>query len=180
MAGRLELIMGCMFSGKSTEMIRRLKRYKAINKKILVINSSKDVRNPKAVLQTHDNITFDCVKTDNLLTLFCTDEIQTADIIAIDEAQFFSQLRDFVERVLEMNKHIIVAGLDGDYKQCIFGDILYLIPLADEVDKLKAMCMKCNNGTLGPFTKRIIDNTEQELIGANEMYKSVCRLHLKN
>lgn len=180
MSGRLELIIGCMFSGKSTEMIRRLKRYKAINKKILVINSSKDIRNPKEVLQTHDKITFDCVKTDNLLELFCTDKIQKVDIVAIDEAQFFSHLRDFVEGVLEMNKHIIVAGLDGDFKQHVFGDILYLIPLADEVDKLKAMCMECNNGTLGPFTRRTIQNTEQELVGANEMYKSVCRMHLKN
>src|SRR6056300_1346842 len=107
-SGRLELIIGCMFSGKSTEMIRRLKRYRAIDKNILVINSCKDVRNPKEVLQTHDNVTFDCVKTDNLLKLFCTDKIQNCDIIAIDEAQFFAHLRDFVEGLLEMNKHIIV------------------------------------------------------------------------
>ncbi|MDA9846976.1 hypothetical protein N9C10_03520 [Flavobacteriaceae bacterium] len=180
MAGRLELIIGCMFSGKSTEMIRRLKRYKAINKNILVINSSRDTRNPRSVLQTHDNITFDCVKTDSLLELFCTDKIQSADIIAIDEAQFFSHLRDFVEGVLELNKHVIVAGLDGDFKQHVFGELLYLIPLADEVDKLKAMCMECNDGTLGPFSKRMIDNTEQELVGANEIYKSVCRMHLRN
>ena len=180
MSGRLELIIGCMFSGKSTEMIRRLKRYKAINKNILVINSSKDIRNPQAVLQTHDNITFDCVKTHSLLELFSTYKIQSVDIIAIDEAQFFSHLKVFIEGVLELNKHVIVAGLDGDFKQNVFGELLYLIPLADEVDKLKAMCMECNNGTLGPFTKRIIDNTEQELVGSNEMYKSVCRIHLKN
>ena len=138
------------------------------------------MRNTENVLQTHDNITFNCVKTDNLLSLFCTDTIQNVDIIAIDEAQFFSHLRDFVEGVLEMNKHVIVAGLDGDFKQCIFGEILYLIPLADEVDKLKAMCMECQDGTLGPFSKRTVENKKQELVGANEMYKSVCRFHLKN
>ena len=174
----LELIIGCMFSGKSTELIRRLKRYRAINKKILVINSSKDIRNSEEVLQTHDKVTFNCIKTNNLLEVLCTQEFSQSEIIGIDEAQFFTHLKDFVQGALLQNKHIIVAGLDGDYRQEMFGEILYLIPLADEVDKQKALCMECNDGTLGPFTKRIIQCETQELVGANDLYKAVCRKHL--
>lgn len=167
-----------MFSGKSTELIRRLKRYRAINKKILVINSSKDVRNKKEVLQTHDSVTFNCIKTNNLLEILCTSDFYQSEIIGVDEAQFFTHLKDFVQGSLLHNKHIIVAGLDGDYRQNVFGEILNLIPLADEVDKLKALCMECNDGTLGPFTKRIVQCDEQELVGAGDSYKAVCRKHL--
>jgi thymidine kinase len=177
-SGRFELIIGGMFSGKSTELIRRLNRYNAINKKILIINSSKDTRCSKSVLQTHDKLSIQCIKTDCLLKILMQQQFVDSDIIAIDEGQFFSHLRDFVEGALLSKKHIIVAGLDGDYKQQIFGEIVHLIPLADEVIKLTAFCMECNNGTLGPFSKRIVNNSEQELVGEADMYRAVCRTHL--
>lgn len=176
----LEIIVGCMFSGKSTELIRRLKRFRAIDTKILVINSSKDIRSTRKVLQTHDKVTFDCVKTNNLLEVLCTDDFEKSEIIGIDEAQFFTHLKDFVQGALSRNKHIIVAGLDGDYKQERFGEIIELLPLADDITKLKALCMECNDGTLAPFTKRVCEIDSQELVGAKEYYKAVCRRHLKN
>ena len=170
----LKIIMGNMFSGKTTELVRRLKRYEVIGKRILVINSSKDTRCLEHVLRTHDNMKFDCIKTNDLNEL----NYQDVDVIAIDEAQFFIGLKVFVEKVLKRGKTIILTGLDGDYKQEKIGEILDCIPLADKVFKLSAMCMECMDGTHGPFTKRIVNSDKVELIGGTEMYRAVCRKHL--
>ena len=179
MNGRLELIMGCMFSGKSTELIRRLKRYKAINKQVLVINSAKDTRSTEQVLKTHDGVTFNCIKTNNLNEIFKSEDFRNVEIIGIDEGQFFNGLYDFVMGSLNLDKHVIIASLDGDSNQETFGETLSLIPIADEVDKLKAFCMECNDGTPAPFSKRItMQNEGQELVGDNDFYKAVCRKHL--
>ena len=175
---RLEIIMGGMFSGKSTEMIRRLKRHLAIGNKILVINSCKDTRNSDSVLQTHDKNTLECLKTNSLLYMLESDEYKRAKVIAVDETQFFNHLREFVEQALLDNKHVILAGLDGDFKQQVFGELLLMIPLADEVTKLKALCNFCKDGTAGPFTKRIITDQTQELVGDCDIYRAVCRKHL--
>jgi len=170
----LRIIMGNMFSGKTTELIRVLKRYNSIGKKILVINSSKDVRCDDEVLKTHDNVKFNCVKIDNFENI----DIHPYDIVAVDEAQFFTGLKDFCQICMNYNKIIIIAGLDGDYLQRKFGEIIDCIPLADSITKLTAMCMKCLDGTPGPFTKRIVKSDELELIGGNDMYMAVCRKHL--
>ena len=163
-----------MFSGKTSELVRRLKRYEVIGKSILVINSSKDTRCLEHVLRTHDNMKFDCVKTNNLKTL----DYKKVDVIAIDEAQFFTGLRQFVEEALKRSKTVILTGLDGDYKQEKIGEILDCIQLADKVFKLTAMCMECMDGTHGPFTKRIVNSDKVELVGGKEMYMAVCRNHL--
>ena len=89
----LSIIMGNMFSGKTSELIRRLKRLRIIGKNIMVINSAKDTRSPDEVLKTHDNVKFNCFKVLNLFDLENKDEFLKADIIAIDEAQFFHGLK---------------------------------------------------------------------------------------
>jgi thymidine kinase len=170
----LEIIMGSMFSGKSSEMIRRLKRFQVINKKILVINSSKDTRSDCNVIQTHDLQTFTCIKVDALSEV----EIDGYDIIAVDEAQFFKNLRLFVEMALAEDKYILLAGLDGDFQQNVFGEMWTVMPLADTIVKLRALCMTCLDGTKGPFTKRITCESQQELIGDSDHYQAVCRKHL--
>ena len=178
MCGRLEIIIGGMFSGKSSELIRRLKRHQVIGDSVLVINSKKDTRNRGSVVQTHDRETFECIKTNDLLEVAALINYHNAKVIAVDETQFFGNLRFFVEQAMKDKKHVILAGLDGDFRQQMFGEILTLIPLADEVTKLKALCMDCMDGTLGPFTKRTIGDTLQELVGASDIYKAVCRKHL--
>lgn len=175
---RLEIIIGCMFSGKSTELIRRMKRLRVLRKNMLIINSSKDTRQKSDVINTHDNVSLECVKTDNLDDIFKLDTYVKSHIIAIDEAQFFKNLRKFVEQCIVDRKYIIVAGLDGDFKQNIFGEIIDLIPLADDVTKLHALCKECNDGTLASFSKRLVSDDNQELVGASDMYTSVCRKHL--
>jgi thymidine kinase len=174
----LSIIMGNMFSGKTSELIRRLKRLKVIGKKIMVVNSAKDTRSPDEVLKTHDNVKFDCHKVYNLYDLMDKPGFEEADIIAIDEAQFFSNLKRFVEACLENDKDVILAGLDGDAFQRKWGELLDCIPLASEVTKLSALCKYCRHGNPGPFTKRIVDDTTLELIGGSDMYIAVCQKHL--
>jgi len=174
----LHIIMGNMFSGKTSELIRRLKRLKVIHKNIIVINSAKDTRSPDEVLKTHDNVNFKCLKVSNIFDVATMDEFYSCDTIAIDEAQFFPRLKKFVELCLFENKTIILAGLDGDCFQRKFGELIECIPLASEVTKLSALCMKCNNGTPGPFTKRTIDSKELEIIGGGDMYIAVCQKHI--
>jgi thymidine kinase len=174
----LSIIMGNMFSGKTSELIRRLKRLKVIGKNILVVNSAKDTRSPDEVLKTHDNVKFNCQKVYDLFDIVPQNDFEVADIIAIDEGQFFSKLKKFVEYCLSKNKTVILTGLDADSFQRKWGEILDCIPLACEVTKLSALCMRCNNGNPGPFTKRIVDNRELELIGGSDMYEAVCRKHL--
>jgi len=175
---KLEIIMGNMFSGKTSELIRRIKRHHIIGDRVLVINSGTDTRNEASVLQTHDKVTFECIKTNNLFEVSTCQQYQSAKVIAVDEVQFFSNLRFFVEHAMEDKKHVILTGLDGDYQQQVFGELLSVIPLADEVTKLSAMCMECLDGTLGPFTKRIVTCSHQELVGDSNSYRAVCRKHL--
>ena len=174
----LSIIMGNMFSGKTSELIRRLKRLKVIGKDVMIINSAKDTRSPEEILKTHDNVKFDCHKVFDLFEIINTDEFDRADIIAIDEAQFFPRLKKFVECCLHVGKSVILAGLDADSFQHKFGELIDCIPLACDVTKLSALCMRCNDGTLGPFTKRIVEDQRLELIGGSDMYVAVCRKHL--
>ena len=174
----LSIIMGNMFSGKTSELIRRLKRLKVIGKDVMIINAAKDTRSPEEILKTHDNVKFDCHKVFDLFEIINTDEFDRADIIAIDEAQFFPRLKKFVECCLHVGKSVILAGLDADSFQHKFGELIDCIPLACDVTKLSALCMRCNDGTLGPFTKRIVDDKTLELIGGSDMYIATCRRHL--
>lgn len=174
----LTIIMGNMFSGKTSELIRQLKRYRIIGKKIVVINSSKDTRSPKEMLKTHDGIEFPCIKVEHISHCIVKQTFCDADIVAVDEAQFFPDLKQFVKMCLFLDKSVILAGLDGDYKQRKFGELLDCIPMASDVMKLSALCMDCRNGTPGPFTKRIIESDDLEIVGGKDVYKAVCRKHL--
>ena len=160
-----------MFSGKSSELIRRINRHTVIGQSVLVINSSHDTRSSENVVRTHDLKTITCIKTNFLNDI----DVTAFDVIAIDEAQFFTSLRIFTELVLEMDKHVIIAGLDGDFQQQVFGDVLSLVPIADDIMKLYALCMSCKDGTLAPFSKRLTQDTCQELVGDSQQYTAVCR-----
>ena len=177
---RIEIILGCMFSGKSTELIRRLSRYEAVGVPTLLINSSFDTRTDNSV-KTHNNLTKYAIKTKNLMSLVNSIEYLSNSVIGIDEAQFFTDLKEFV-LYSENNKIIIIAGLDGDSNRQPFGQILECVPLCDEVVKLTAMDMVSKDGTKAIFSKRISNNNDSKiLIGADEKYLAVSRNNfLKN
>ena len=147
----------------------------AIGETVAIVNSSKDTRCADEVLCTHDQNTIACIKTDDIMSISEID----SDVIAIDEGQFFDNLRKAVECLLDRGKTVIVGGLDGDFKQMPFGEIPLLVPLADEIVKLHAICMMCRNGTPAPFSRRMVSGTDQEMVGASDMYMAVCRAHLR-
>jgi thymidine kinase len=172
--GYLHLILGPMFSGKTTEIVRLYNNYSKINKKILVINYKEDNRYHDTLLSTHDKVMIPSV---NLVKLGELDECQvdTYDVILINEGQFFEDLvTNVLHYVEKMNKRVYICGLDGDFRRKKFGSILDLIPYCDEIAKLKAFCAICKNGKNGLFSKRIIQDENQIVIG-NDIYIPVCR-----
>jgi len=171
---RIEIIIGPMFSGKSTELLRRTSRYEAIGKKILLINHSNDSRTTDFI-QTHSKQTRKAIKVSSLMPLLENDDYLQADVIGIDESQFFTDLQDFISIAEYNNKIFIIAGLDGDYKRRPIGQILSLIPLCDTVDKLTSLDMMDKDGSPGLFTKRLGDSDELVVIGAENEYISVNR-----
>lgn len=173
-SSRIEIILGCMFSGKSTELLRRCNRYSAIDKNVLLINSSKDSRTDNSI-KTHQNIKQKAIKTEFLVPIIDSPEFKNSYVIGIDEAQFFSDLYDFVINAEKHNKIIIIAGLDGDSNRQKFGQILDCIPLCDTVEKLTAMDMIDKDGTPGIFTQRIVNNKGQVLVGSSDYYVAVSR-----
>ena len=176
-SGRVEIILGCMFSGKSTELIHRISKYEAILVNTVVINHVWDTRVEDDAVRTHSGHTRKALKLDKLVPWIGSDEYNSAEIIGIDEAQFFDDLLDFVKLSEKDNKIIIIAGLDGDFKREPFGQILYCIPLCDEVIKLNAMDMISKDGTPAIFSKRICADTEQTSIGAGDKYVAVSRFN---
>ena len=176
--GHISIIIGCMFSGKSTEMIRQYKRYSSINKNVLLVNHQSDTRYGEQVVASHDQVKVNCVSCDNLLEIRHSILYKMADIVMVEEAQFFPHLYEFVTYAADHHqKTVIVSGLDGDFQRKPFGDILRLIPHAESVTKLRALCKVCNDGTPGCFTKRIVEGNEQKLVGGVEAYIPVCRKH---
>lgn len=176
---RIEIILGCMFSGKSTELLRRINRYEAIGKKILIINHVNDVRTDKSI-KTHSNITKKAKKLYNLMPVIDSSEFIESEVIGIDESQFFTDLIEFVEIAEKFNKIIIISGLDGDYLRKPIGQILQLIPMCDEVVKLTALDMIDQDGSLAIFSKRIVNNDNQVLVGSDESYIAVSRKNYLN
>ena len=181
--GSLKLIIGPMFSGKSTELLHTINSYRSIDSSVLVINHAFNKRYDSAGISTHDNRNDDdCLTTLSLMALLhdgpsckCIDE---ADVICIEELQFFEDAHEAVlQLVNHKHKKVICAGLIGDYLCQPFGDIYKLIPHADEIQHVKALCSICNDGTLGIFTQRISPHTDQVAVGAKTMYRAVCRKH---
>jgi thymidine kinase len=176
-SGFLKLYVGCMFAGKSSEIIAECRRRLIINQKVLGINFAGDSRySDEDFIVNHNKEKVRCIKV-NKLSEISINEIEQNDFIFIDEGQFFP---DLVENVLkwvnEYNKSVYVFGLDGDFKRQPFGHILDLVPQCDEIVKLKALCVMCKDGTEGLFTHRITKECDQILIG-NDNYISLCRYH---
>lgn len=176
MSGRVEIVIGCMFSGKSTELIRRISRYEAIGHQTLIVNHLLDTRTGKSV-KTHSNQERIAMKTNTLLGIMNKPSYKNSKVIGIDEAQFFTDLYEFVIESEKDNKIIIIAGLDGDSDRKPFGQILQCIPLCDEIIKLTAMDMVSKDGTPAIFTKRIVKNNKQVLVGAQDYFMAVSRLN---
>jgi thymidine kinase len=170
--GYLELILGPMFSGKTTRLIQHYKAYKFIGKKIVVINYSMDTRYSETALSSHDRVEIPCVFTSTISDKSLWIE---ADVILINEGQFFTDLVPTVTEMVDTyNKKVHICGLDGDFRRQRFGSLLDLIPYADKVEKLSAFCGKCRDGTLAIFSHRVSAEMNQVVIGSDN-YMPLCR-----
>lgn len=176
--GYLELIIGPMYAGKSTELIRIINRYKCLNKNIIVINHKLNNRYGSTELTTHNKDKIEhCIILEKLKDLDKEILLKT-DVIIIEELQFFEDSYDSIINWCDIyKKSVIAAGLDGDFLRQPFGDVLRLIPHAEKVTKLNALCKSCGDGTLAHFSKRIIKDSEKTLVGSNDIYHAVCRKH---
>jgi thymidine kinase len=178
----INIILAPMYAGKTTEILRRLMIYHEMGMKVLYINSGKDTRSGD-VFSSHNctigNIPFDAIKLERLANLSEQAEFQH-DVIAVDEAGLFPDLKEHVMKWVEVyDKIVIVAGLNGDFKRDPFGQVNELIPLCDSIIKLTPFCINCkkNYGIVkaGLFTRRIVQSDETILIGGKDSYIPVCR-----
>ena len=174
--GNIQLILGCMFSGKTSELIRRIQRYKSIKKNVLFINYIEDIRYGTDNIYTHDKIGCEGIYLDKLVSL--REKISDYDVFVINEGQFFEDIYTIsIELCEKYGKDVIICGLDGDFKRNTFKyNLLDLIPYADTVEILTAYCSICQDETPARFSKRITNETNQKVIGT-ENYIPVCRKH---
>ena len=172
--GYLGLISGCMFSGKTSKLIELYKQYSLCDISVSVINHAGDDRYGTSDLSTHDGRRIPCIRATTLGGLESHDSIQNARVILINEGQFFHDIVPWVTaRVEKEEKIVFVCGLDGDFARQGFGSWLDLLPLADEVTKLTALCSSCKLHP-GIFSRRLTADTHQVLIGSAQ-YIPVCR-----
>ena len=178
--GYLEIILGPMWSGKTTELVKLYNKFKYCNIDILTINYLHDTRYSDNSISTHDKINIPCHMLQKLQDISdikndeVTDIFKDSKVILINEGQFFKDINEWVNiSVNKYNKHVYICGLDGDYKRKSFDNFLELIPYSDKVKKYSAICSECKERP-AIFTHRINNNIEQELIG-NDIYKPMCR-----
>jgi len=180
--GNIQLILGCMFSGKTSELIRRIQRYKSIQKKVLFVNFIEDTRynenntNNTNNIYTHDKVGCEGIYLDKLNGLI--DKVNNYDVFVINEGQFFEDVyKVTIELCEKYGKDVLICGLDGDFQRQIFKyNLLDLIPFADTVEILTAYCVICKDETPARFSKRISNEKEQKVIGTSN-YIPVCRKH---
>jgi thymidine kinase len=182
--GYLELIIGPMFSGKTSKLLDIYKQCKFCNIPVSIVNHSLDKRYHDTMLSSHDKNMAPCMQSSELNELWSLtnkvldqpeqNQLKTSDIILINEGQFFPDLYEVVVDMLKHNKKIYISGLDGDFERKKFGDILDLIPLCDKVTKLTSLCSLCKDGTPGIFSMRLTKEKQQTIVGS-ENYIPVCR-----
>jgi len=184
----LELIIGPMYSGKTSHLVEIYNQCKFCNIYVAVINHSIDTRYDEKLLTTHDQIKIPCIQTTLLRSIWDYKDVdshfnensdrhiklRTADVILINEGQFFEDLYEVVVDMLKHNKRVYICGLDSDFERKKFGQILDLIPLCDKVSKLTSLCSQCKDGTPGIFSMRLTSEKQQTLVGSDN-YIPVCR-----
>jgi thymidine kinase len=172
--GWIEVICGSMFSGKTEELIRRMKRAKIANLKVEIFKPAVDTRYHDINIVSHDENAILSTPIDNSQTILLLS--QDVDVVGIDEAQFFDAEIIFVCQQLALRgTRVIVAGLDMDFMGKPFGAMPQLLAIADFITKLHAICVTCGN--MASYSYRKIDNSSQLLLGEKAEYMPLCRKH---
>ncbi|TMS38719.1 hypothetical protein L596_005379 [Steinernema carpocapsae] len=169
--GAIHMIVGPMFSGKSTELFRQLHRYELAGKKTVLVKYARDNRYDSEMASTHDRKKMKALKAVKLGEVM--DTIRDYQVIGVDEGQFFEDIVTNAEALANLGKTVIIAALDGDFRREPFPVIARLYSLSEKVDKLTAVCRKCSY--FASFTARTKPLDEVEVIGGVEMYEAMCR-----
>lgn len=177
-SGRIELIVGSMFAGKSSYLISKIERYLIAKKKVVALKWAGDTRyTGEPYIVTHSGLQCRSIPCDDndLLTIY--PRIKEADIVCIDEGQFFQDIVAFCEFLANRGHIVVVAALAGTYFRVGFHDILNLIPKCEKVTMLHAVCMNCfqDGACFTDMTRSDVARDGSDLIGGAESYKAVCR-----
>ncbi len=170
--GWIEVICGSMFSGKTEELIRRLKRVEIAHLKAEIFKPAVDVRYDEVKIVSHDENKIQSTPVSNSQTILML--ANDVDVVGIDEAQFFDdQITTVCEKLALKGIRVIVAGLDMDYRGKPFGQMPNLLAIADYITKLHAICMKCGN--IANVSYRKVAGGGQVLLGEKDIYEPRCR-----
>lgn len=170
--GWIEVIVGSMFSGKTEELIRRLKRAKLANQKVRIFKHALDNRFSDDEVVSHDDNSIGSISVSSAKEILA--HLSGIDVIGVDEGQFFADdLIEICNYIANSGVRIIVAGLDMDYQGKPFGFIPGLMAVADYVTKLQAVCVGCGNPAI--YSHRKIDKNELVVLGAYNEYEPLCR-----
>lgn len=171
--GWIEVICGSMFSGKTEELIRRLKRAEFANQKILLVKPTIDNRYHEEKVVSHQGRSFEAICVENAEAIL--DLWKKEKVVAIDEAQFFDKgIVAVCNELAKKGVRVIIAGLDMDFTGAPFGPMPQLLAIAEYVTKVHAICVSC--GDLAHYSHRTVEDKEQVLVGAVEEYKPLCRM----
>jgi len=170
--GRIEVICGSMFSGKTEELLRRLRRAKIARQKVEIFKPAIDVRYSQEEVVSHDKnsiLSTPVEHSSNILLL-----ASEVEVVGVDEAQFFDKgLTDVCQQLADQGIRVIVAGLDMDFKRIPFGPMPALCAIADDVTKVHAICVRC--GSLACYSHRIVAGEKQVMLGEMQEYQPLCR-----
>jgi thymidine kinase len=176
--GRIEVIAGPMFSGKSEELIRRLKRARIARQRVACYKPDIDLRYHRTAIASHSDHTHEACTVANVehLKAELFPQLQEIDVIGIDEVQFFDEaIIPLTVELVHLGKRIIMAGLDTTFNAEPFGPVPALMAISDEVTKLSAVCMTC--GAPAIHTQRLGQSQELVVVGAAGLYEARCRTH---
>jgi thymidine kinase len=176
--GYLELILGSMFSGKTSYLLDVYKKCVFCNIPVAVINYAADNRyTSEPMMSTHDKQMIPCILANTIKEAIeaNTEAIDSAETILINEGQFFQDIEEQVKVLVEQkNKRVYICGLDGDFERKPIGSLLQLVPFSDHITKLKSLCSLCRDGTPGVFSFRTSREVDQVVIGSSN-YIPLCR-----
>ena len=178
--GRLEVITGPMFSGKSEELIRRLKRARIARQRVACFKPDIDLRYHRTSIASHSDQTHAASTVANVERLreALFPLLETTDVVGIDEVQFLDEsVIPLSVELIHLGKRVIMAGLDTTFNAEPFGPVPALMAIADEVTKLSAVCMVC--GAPAIHTQRLGQSQELVLVGAAGLYEARCRTHFQ-
>jgi thymidine kinase len=170
--GWIEVVAGCMFSGKTEELIRRLRRAKIAKQTVMVFKPKIDIRYSKSDIVSHSEQSFPSILVETPEEIL--ELAENAHVVGIDEAQFFANgIIDVCNKLANSGKRVIVAGLDQDYKGVPFEPMPQLLAIAEYITKTLAICVNCGNPA--DKTQRKIVSKERVLVGAADSYEARCR-----